>query len=90
MQTNAAGPFSVSVDWGDGTPDSSFDVASADTIPAMAHTFAGSASDTVTVTVIDSANNSSNNSTFAVTVGNHGHHDHRHAPRGADGKPRGD
>ena len=67
-QTNATGPFTVTVNWGDGSANSTFAVASAGTIPATAHTFAGSGGDTVTVTVVDSANDTSNSPTFVVTV----------------------
>ena len=67
-QSNATGPFTVTVNWGDGSSNSSFNVSAAGTIPATAHTYTSSGSKTVTVTVKDSKGHTSNSPTFAVTV----------------------
>ena len=67
-QTNAAGPFSVDVHWGDGSADSIFSVSAAGTIPATAHAYASAGNDTVTETVTDSGNHTSNIASFTVTV----------------------
>jgi predicted outer membrane repeat protein len=67
-QSNATGPFTVTVNWGDGSASSTIKVASAGTIPATAHTFAKSATDTLTITVTDSKGHKSNTITFNVTV----------------------
>ncbi len=67
-QTNAAGPYAVDVNWGDGSADSKFSVASAGTIPLTAHTFGTAGLKTVSVVVTDALGAVSNKSTFAVTV----------------------
>jgi VCBS repeat-containing protein len=65
-------PWSVDVDWGDGSPHTTFSQASAGTITAQSHTYAdGPATHTVTVTVTD--NNGAGlagQATFIVTVNN--------------------
>jgi hypothetical protein len=66
--SKATGPFKVHVHWGDGTADSTFSVASAGKIPAAAHTFPYAATDTVIVTVTDSAGHVSSRATFVVSV----------------------
>src|SRR5947207_2883480 len=47
-------PWHVTVDWGDGSLETSFDINTSGTIPAQSHTYADGPSDhTVTVTVDD-------------------------------------
>ncbi|MGA3067965.1 MAG: hypothetical protein ABSF29_14065, partial [Tepidisphaeraceae bacterium] len=68
-ETGATGPFSVDVNWGDGTPDTVFSLASAGTITAQTHTFATAISkDTVTVVITDADANQSSPMTFSVKV----------------------
>ena len=67
-QANATGPYTVTVNWGDGTANTTFTAAAAGTIAAQSHTFAKAATDTVSVTVTDSAKHASNTATFAVAV----------------------
>src|SRR5207248_3193564 len=62
-------PWHVSVNWGDGSFDSTFDVNTTVTIPAQAHTYAdGPSEHTVTVTVDDGTDHTSK--TFSVHVDN--------------------
>ena len=67
MQSNASSPFTVTVNWGDGSGNTSFTAATG-TIPATVHTYAAIGNDTVTITVTDSASHTSNSATFGVTV----------------------
>ena len=67
-QSNATGPFNVTVNWGDGSANSSFSVAASGTIPATAHTFANAGTDTVGITITDSNAHMSNIAMFKVTV----------------------
>jgi hypothetical protein len=67
-ETNATGPYTATVVWGDGTANTTIDLTAAGTIPATAHTYTTSGSKTVTVTVKDSDGHTSNSPTFAVTV----------------------
>jgi PKD repeat protein len=66
--TNATAPFTVQVDWGDGSSLTSITMTAAGAIPSTAHTWASTGTDTVTVTVYDAANNASTPVSFAVTV----------------------
>jgi hypothetical protein len=64
------GPWSVDVNWGDGSSDAPFVMGSAGTIPAQSHTYDdGLSTPTVTVTVTDS-NSASGSASFTVTVNN--------------------
>jgi len=67
-ESNATGPFSVDVNWGDATADSIFSVAAAGNITAQSHTYAASGNYTVSETVTDSGNYTSNTSTFTITA----------------------
>jgi uncharacterized delta-60 repeat protein len=67
---NATGPYTVTVNWGDGTAATTFTAAAPGAIAAQSHTFAKAGGDTVSVTVKDSAGHSSTAATFAVTVAN--------------------
>jgi hypothetical protein len=67
-ESGATAPFSVSVDWGDGTADTTFSLTSAGTITAQNHTYASAGPDTVSVTITDADENMSNTATFGVSV----------------------
>jgi uncharacterized repeat protein (TIGR03803 family) len=67
-EANATAPYTVDVSWGDGTADTTFTMNGAGTIPAQTHDYAATGNDTVTVTVSDSADHSSNGATFSVNV----------------------
>ncbi len=62
-----AGPWSVSVDWGDGTTPSTFSVTSAGALPAQAHTYGDTGTYTAKVTVTDNYQAASSG-TFQVAV----------------------
>src|SRR5262249_4925950 len=47
------GPWSVRVNWGDGSADDVFDVSAQGTLPARSHAYANLGTATVTVTVTD-------------------------------------
>jgi hypothetical protein len=49
----AEGPWSVDVNWGDNTQDTTFTATTAGTLAAQSHTYTSAATDTVTVTVTD-------------------------------------
>ncbi|HWE02781.1 MAG TPA: Ig-like domain repeat protein [Tepidisphaeraceae bacterium] len=66
--SGATGPFSVTVNWGDGSANSVFSVNNAGSIPAMAHTFSGAGKFDPAVTVSDAAAHTSNTVSFVVTV----------------------
>src|SRR4029079_5097361 len=62
-------PWHVTVDWNDGSTETTFDVNAAGTIPAQSHTYADGPNDyTATVTVDDGTDHTSK--TFAVHVHN--------------------
>jgi len=66
-ETGATGPYSVDVNWGDGTTDTIIgNVAAAGTIPATAHTYLSTGNDTVSITITDAGNHTSNTATFIV------------------------
>ena len=67
-ESNATGPYTATIVWGDGTANTTIKLTAAGTIPSTAHTFATSGSKTVSITVTDSAGHTSNKATFAVTV----------------------
>jgi hypothetical protein len=67
-QSNATAPFSIVVNWGDGSADSVFTSTSAETIPAASHTYAASGSNTVTVMVSDWNGAATGGTTFLATV----------------------
>ena len=60
-------PWTVDVNWGDGTPDTIFMVASAGSLGTKPHTFGEEGTYTVKVTVTDNTN-LSGSATFTVTV----------------------
>jgi PKD domain/Matrixin len=63
-----AGPWSVDVNWNDGTPDTTFSMSSPGTIPPKSHTYGEEGTYTVTETVTNSGNGQSDSKTFKVTV----------------------
>lgn len=63
------GPWSVDVNWGDGSAHITFSMEAAGTITAQSHTYADNGSYTVTVRVTDSTN-LYDQKTFQVTVSN--------------------
>ena len=67
-QVNGTGPYTVTVNWGDGSTNSSFTVSAAGTIPATAHTYTSSGTKTVTLSVKDATGHVSNSPTFSVSV----------------------
>lgn len=64
----STGPWTVDVNWGDGTPDSTFNVTTAGSLGTLNHTYGEEGTDTVKVTVTDTTNNESGSATFKVTV----------------------
>ena len=67
-ETAATGPYSVDVNWGDGSADTKFSVAAPGTIPAQSHTYATSGSKTASIVITDAKAHTSNKATFGVTV----------------------
>ncbi|HET7270998.1 MAG TPA: PKD domain-containing protein, partial [Rubrobacter sp.] len=63
-------PWSVTVDWGDGSAATNFDAASPGGLPQRAHTYADNGTYTVTVTVVEAGGAPSDSDTFTVTVAN--------------------
>ena len=64
-------PWEVTVDWGDGSSDTTFDEAAPGTIAAQTHTYADNGVFTVTVSVReDDGIGASGSATFQVTVAN--------------------
>jgi PKD domain len=62
------GPWSVSVNWGDGTPDTTFTVTSTGPLPSKNHNYREEGPYTGTVTVTDTLDGQSDSKTFAVNV----------------------
>ena len=57
------------MNWGDGSGNTSIgNITAAGTIPAASHTYASNGNDTVTETVSDSGNHTSNIATFVIDV----------------------
>jgi uncharacterized protein (DUF2141 family) len=66
--SNTTAPYTVVVNWGDGSAQTKFTMTSPGTIPAQAHSYAKTGTDSVSVTVTDAKSHTSNKGTFAVTV----------------------
>jgi hypothetical protein len=67
-ESDATAPFSVDVNWGDGSPDSLLSLPAGGTIPAQNHTYATATTDTVSIVITDADGTVSNDATFTVTV----------------------
>jgi Concanavalin A-like lectin/glucanases superfamily len=67
-ESNTSGPYTVDVNWGDGSTDTTFTMTAAGAIPNHTHTFPSAGSDTVKITVKDSAGLASNTGAYPVTV----------------------
>lgn len=65
----ADGPWSIDVDWGDGTSHSVFTLSAPGALGSLPHTYADNGSHSVTIKVTDQAGNSGSRS-FPVTVAN--------------------
>ncbi len=61
-------PWSVDVNWGDGTPDTTFTAAIAGSLGTQSHTYAEEGHYTPKVTVTDTTNNLSGSASFQVSV----------------------
>ena len=66
--TGAPAPYTVTVNWGDGSADTTFTMAAAGAITPQAHMYAAAATDTVSVTATDAVGDASNAATFTVAV----------------------
>jgi PKD domain len=62
------GPWSVDVNWGDGTPDTTFTVTSTGPLPSKNHNYREEGPKTGTITVTDTLDAQSDSKTFAVNV----------------------
>ncbi len=65
---SAASPWSVDVNWGDGSPDTTITTTTQGTLSAQSHTYQTTGTDTVTVTVTDAAQHAAS-ATFQVQIG---------------------
>ncbi len=61
-------PWTVDVNWGDGTPDSTFTVSTAGSLGTLSHTYGEEGTYKPTVTVTDTTNNLSGSASFNVAV----------------------
>lgn len=62
------GPWTIDVDWGDGSPHTDFNVTSPGSLPANSHTYQEQGPYTVTIAVTDTLDAQSDSKTFAVNV----------------------
>ena len=62
------GPWSVDINWGDGTSDTTFTMTAPGTIPSQSHTFGEEGTKTVTIKVTDNLEGQSDSKTFKVAV----------------------
>jgi Bacterial Ig-like domain (group 3)/PKD domain len=67
-ELGATAPFTVSVNWGDGSTATSFSASTVGVIAGQSHTYAASGTDTVTITVTDSSGLVTNSANFSVAV----------------------
>ncbi|MFO0938515.1 MAG: PKD domain-containing protein [Gemmataceae bacterium] len=68
-----SGDYTITVNWGDGTADSTFTMTAPGTLPTLAHTYATDDTYTITVSAVESdieVDNESNEITFDVVVAN--------------------
>jgi len=68
-QIGATAPFTVNVNWGDGSAVTTFAAGSAGTITPQSHTYAALGPDTVSVSVTDNSGTVTGSGTFTVNVG---------------------
>lgn len=61
-------PYSVIVDWGDGSANAQFNQTFAGAIAARSHVFTKAGTDTVSLTVVDAKGTAGNTATFNVTI----------------------
>ncbi|HEV8062257.1 MAG TPA: SBBP repeat-containing protein [Gemmataceae bacterium] len=66
-ETGVSGTWNVDVNWGDGTPDTVFNVSTQGSLGAQTHTYAAAGTDSVAITVTDPSGNSES-ATFNVSV----------------------
>ncbi len=66
-ETEVSGTWNVDVNWGDGTPDTTFNVSNQGSLGAQTHTYAAAGTDSVTITVTDPSGNSES-AAFNVSV----------------------
>ncbi|HEX2741999.1 MAG TPA: PKD domain-containing protein, partial [Rubrobacter sp.] len=62
--------WTITVEWGDGSADTTFDAANPGKLAQKAHTYANDGNYTVTVTVVEDGGAASDSETFNVTVAN--------------------
>jgi photosystem II stability/assembly factor-like uncharacterized protein len=62
------GPWTVDLNWGDGSSHTNFNVTSPGSLAAKNHTYREEGPDTVTITVTDTLDGQSDSKTFAVNV----------------------
>jgi hypothetical protein len=67
-ETNATSPFTVDVNWGDGTTDTTFSATAAGTLASQTHTYNTAGAQLVTVTVTDASGLVTGQNSFNVTV----------------------
>jgi hypothetical protein len=67
-ENGATGPYSIDINWGDGSAHTRFTQKSAGTITGQSHKFDKAATDTVRVMVTDAKGHKSNTSAFAFTI----------------------
>ena len=67
-ESTANGPYSIDVNWGDGTADTVFTQSAAGAIANRSHTFPAAGNDTVTISVKDSSGFASSSGILKVVV----------------------
>jgi len=67
-EANATGPYTVTVNWGDGSADTVFQATAAGALASQLHTYNTATVETITVSIADSLGDNSNDATFTATV----------------------
>jgi hypothetical protein len=67
--SEAAAPFTITVNWGDNSAPTTFTQSAPGTLAQLPHTFTAAGTHTVTLTVTDASNALSASNTFVVNVG---------------------
>lgn len=62
------GPWTVDINWGDGSTHTNFNMSSAGSLPSKSHTYGEEGPYTVTIMVTDTLDNQSDSKTFSVNV----------------------